>query len=67
MRIYIRNKSQDDQRLVLTPIGGASVTVPNEPTNITMSKLTDGSTALCLGPLTYPTIPLIEHLSEEVG
>lgn len=59
MRVYIRNKSSENARVVIEVVQG-DLTVPDSPTNVTVSKLDNGNAVLCLGPFAFPIVPMFE-------
>lgn len=64
MRVYIRNKSSENTRIVVEVVQG-ELTVPDSPTNVTVSKLENGNAVLCLAPFAFPIVPLFELVENE--
>lgn len=66
MRIYFKNKSLVNSRIVLSVTQG-SMSIPDDPENVTVSMPNETTAMMCLAPHTYPIVPMIEYTEEELG
>ncbi len=62
MRIYVRNRSGEDQRVVLIPkTEAAEVKIPNPPVNRTLEVDEEKRVMFCLAPRVSDPVPFLAY------